>query len=126
MPERTIAQTFPEQPIDRLLKRSVVICSAEGDNEVLYVTDAFERHTGYTRAEVIGRNMRLLQGEGTEPEAARMFGYLIRRGLSGKVMITNYRKDGSAFRHVCDLRPVRDAEGRVVKFVCLQTPEPLD
>ena len=36
------------------------------DDPIVYVNPAFERMTGYPRDEVVGRNCRLLQGEGAD------------------------------------------------------------
>jgi len=38
----------------------------QDDNPIIYVNDAFERMTGYSASEVIGRNCRFLQGEKTD------------------------------------------------------------
>ena len=102
--------------------QSAVICMADGGNRVVYVSEAFERHTGYPVAEALGRNLSFLQGPDTEPEAVREFRRLITGGLAGTVRITNYRKDGSRFVHECEFRPVRDADGRVTHFVAIQRP----
>lgn len=99
---------------------SAVICTADGGNRVVYVSEAFERHTGYPVAEALGRNLSFLQGPDTEPEAVGEFRRLISGGHAGTVRITNYRKDGSRFLHECEFRPVRDADGRVTHFVAIQ------
>ena len=48
------------------------------DNPLVYVSDAFERLTGYSREVVVGRNCRFLQGEDTDPEAVKKIGEAIR------------------------------------------------
>lgn len=39
------------------------------DEPLVYVNEGFERTTGYSDDELLGRNCRLLQGPGTDPEA---------------------------------------------------------
>jgi PAS domain S-box-containing protein len=105
-----------------LVGQSAVICSAEEGNRVLYVSDEFERHTGYTAAEAIGRNLSFLQGPATEAAAVKEFRRLIDTATPGMVRITNYRKDGALFLHECEFRPVFDASGKVTHFVTIQRP----
>ncbi|SFS15353.1 PAS domain-containing protein [Yoonia litorea] len=101
---------------------SAVICLASSGTPVMYVSDAFEAHTGYPAAEVIGRSLKILQGPETEPESISHFRRLIKDGVSGIVRITNYRKNGSPFLHECALRPIRSASGELTHFVAIQTP----
>ncbi len=117
-----VADAYPEQPLTELLNGSVVICSDAPGNPVIAITDNFSLHTGYSRAEILGRNLRLLQGPETSPEAVAMFGYLIRTKQAGKIKILNYRKDGTKFWHVCDLRPIIPPDRDVTYFICVQRP----
>lgn len=99
---------------------SAVVCSATPGNPVIFVSDAFEKHTGYAPNEVIGQNLSLLQGPQTEPSSVERFRHLIKQGKAGRIVITNYRKDGTPFEHVCDLRPIRDDNDEVALFVAIQ------
>lgn len=106
--------------MDEAKQQSSVVCTAERGNPVLYVSDAFEAHTGYAPAQAIGRNLSFLQGPATEPEAVAAFRDLISSGKAGRVRITNYRRDGTTFVHECDFRPVRDAKDQVTHFIAVQ------
>ena len=87
------------------------------DNPVIYVSPSFEQLTGYTTAEVVGRNCRFLQGAGTDPETVSRIRAAVRQGESCKVELLNYRKDGVPFWNELSISPVRDDEGRVTHFV---------
>ena len=109
----------------RVLQRSVeasvngvvITDVARNDHAIIYVNEAFQTLTGYREAELIGRNCRILQGEGTDPEAVAQ----LRRQLAAErdchVMLCNYRKDGSQFWNALHVSPVPDAGGRVSHFV---------
>lgn len=101
---------------------AAVICTTEPGNPVVFVSDAFEAHTGYAPADVVGRSLAMLQGKGTEPEAVQLFRDLINSAKPGKIRITNYRKDGTEFLHECELRPIFDADGTVTHFAAIQRP----
>ncbi|MGL4237590.1 PAS domain-containing protein [Tabrizicola sp.] len=117
-----VAQRLDAEERDGLAGESVVICFAAEGNQVLFVSEAFERHTGYPAQEAIGRNLSFLQGPETEPEAVEKFRHLISTGSAGTVLITNYRKDGSRFLHECEFRPVRDGSGIITHFITIQRP----
>lgn len=89
------------------------------DNPIMYATPAFERRTGYSRAELLGRNCRLLQGAATDKaEVAR-----IRRALWEMMPVTsvllNYRKDGSPFLNAFSIRPSFGVAGDLRSFVSI-------
>jgi diguanylate cyclase (GGDEF)-like protein/PAS domain S-box-containing protein len=91
------------------------------DNPVIYVNPAFETMTGYTAAEVIGRNCRFLQG--TEQDQAALQG--LRTAIHARrechVTLRNYRKDGTPFWNELHVSPVFDPNGQVTHFVGIQT-----
>jgi PAS domain S-box-containing protein len=91
------------------------------DNPIIYANPAFERLTGFARAEVLGCNCRILQGVETDPAAVAELRRAVREGLPCAVELLNYRKDGSTFWNALSVSPVRDADGRLTHFVGVQT-----
>ncbi len=90
------------------------------DNPIVYVNPAFERVTGYAAGEVVGRNCRLLQGEGTEPAAVAAVRQAVREARTDTVELLNYRKDGTPFWNCLSISPITDAAGRLTHFVGVQ------
>ena len=73
---------------------------------IVFVNDAFERRTGYTRSEVLGRNPRLLQGKRTQrPQLDR-----VREALQSqqpvRVELINYTKHGEPYWVELEIVPV--------------------
>jgi PAS domain S-box-containing protein len=90
------------------------------DNPIVYVNPAFERITGYSSAEVHGRNCRFLHGEDRfQPGTAELRAAIQAQG-EARVVLRNYRKDGSLFWNQLYVAPVRNDEGRVTHFVGVQ------
>ncbi len=91
------------------------------DNPIVDTNPAFERMSGYRRAEILGTNCRFLQGRhGDQPERA-----IIRRAIAESrevgVTILNERKDGEPFWNELHISPVFDVDGRLTHFVGVQT-----
>ncbi|NIZ91466.1 SpoIIE family protein phosphatase [Kineococcus rubinsiae] len=91
------------------------------DDPLIWVSPSFEQLTGYTGAEVVGRNCRFLQGADTDPEAVAH----LRRGLAAQETVSqtlvNYRHDGSAFYNHLVISPVFDAAGTLTHHVSVQS-----
>lgn len=90
---------------------------AQRDNPIIYVSPGFEKLTGYSAAEVVGRNCRFLQGPGTDRETVARLRSAIGNGQSCTVELLNYRKDGTSFWNELSISPVRDEQGRLTHFV---------
>ena len=100
----------------------VTITDPDGpDNPTVYASEAFERITGYDPEEVLGRNMRFLQGEATDPAAVSALREGIDAGERVSATLLNYRADGTRFWNRVDVAPVRDEDGRVTNYVGFQT-----
>ena len=91
------------------------------DRPLIYVNEGFERMTGYTRAEVLGRNCRFLQGPGTSADAVAEIRAALSQRRECVVEILNYRKDGSPFWNRLSISPVRDGGGALTHFIGIQS-----
>jgi methyl-accepting chemotaxis protein PixJ len=90
------------------------------DYPLIYCNPAFEKMTGYSQAEMMGKNCRLLQGEETDPDAIAEIRLALREKRNCKVTLKNYRRDGTTFWNELTISPVLDELGRVTHFVGMQ------
>jgi phosphoserine phosphatase RsbU/P len=120
-----------ERPNAQLeLKDRALAASAEGitiadatlaDNPLIYANAGFERLTGYSVAEVLGRNCRFLQGAGTDIETVDLLRTAVREKREVTVQLLNYRKDGTPFWNRLSITPVLDGSGAVTHFIGVQS-----
>jgi len=116
------------EELRRLLDRAVaassngIVITDPGlpDNPIVYVNPAFERTTGYPKEEAVGRNCRFLQGEDRDQPALDEVRAAVREGRECRVVLRNYRKDGSHFWNELYISPVYEEEGRLINFVGVQ------
>lgn len=99
----------------------IIISDARSpDLPVLYVNPAFERMTGYSAAEVLGRNCRFLQtNDRNQPELDQLRTAL-REGTDCTVILRNYRKDGTRFWNELTISPIYDTRGNLTHFLGIQ------
>lgn len=109
--------TSPDDLIAKSVVAAVVSNPRMPDNPIIACNDAFCRLTGYSRAEIIGRNCRFLRGERTEIEQTAMLRDAVSAGRPAMVELINYRKDGSAFRNAVMIAPLFDEDGALEYYL---------
>lgn len=92
------------------------------DNPMIYVSEEFETHTGYSPEEALGRNCRFLQGPGTDPNAVEAIRAALAARTTFTIDILNYRKSGEPFINRLRIRPLFDDAGELIYFVGAQNP----
>ncbi|KAG2622547.1 hypothetical protein PVAP13_3KG000048 [Panicum virgatum] len=76
--------------------------------------------TGYSSNEVVGRNCRFLQGSGTDPAEIAKIRQALSAGSNYCGRLLNYKKDGTPFWNLLTIAPIKDEDGRVLKFIGMQ------
>jgi PAS domain S-box-containing protein len=104
----------------------VLTGSAYRDTPLLYANRAARRLTGYSLRELIGTNLRRLQGPRTDPESVARLRTAIRNWNATTVEIVNYRADGTRFVNRVSLVPAPDATGTVEHWFGIQAVVPGD
>ncbi len=122
------SSTFSRADLHGLLESdevemSVVISDPSlPDNPMIYVSEEFEAHTGYSIEDATGQNCRFLQGAETSAFAVEA----IRQGLKAQTRFTidliNYRKDGTPFVNRLRIRPIYDQSGSLLFYAGAQNP----
>jgi two-component system sensor histidine kinase/response regulator len=97
---------------------SIVITDLDGRIE--YVNETFVRNTGYSRAEVIGGNPRILQSGKTPPETYAALWDALTHGRVWMGEFYNRRKDGSEYVEYASLTPIKQPDGRISHYVAVK------
>jgi PAS domain S-box-containing protein len=102
---------------------SILITTSDLDApgpSIVYVNPAFEKMTGWSRAEVLGKSPRILQG----PETDRRIFADLRDKLHGSQIwegrALNYRKDGSEFWMEWSIVSLKNERGKVYQYIAIQ------
>lgn len=95
----------------------IVICEAGADQRVVYANRAFEDLTGFPSADLIGRNLRVLQGNDREQQGRYALKQAIEHGDSCQVLLRNYRRNGGMYWADLHIQPIRDAGGAVTHYI---------
>lgn len=109
----------------RLLRRAIestgdgitIVDAIAPDMPMVYANAAFERITGYSQAEALGRNCRFLQGGDHAQEGLETVRNALATKQDAQSRLRNYRKNGELFYNQLSLSPVRDEAGALTHFV---------
>nr|AML76981.1 putative LOV domain-containing protein [Pilgerodendron uviferum] len=108
----------------------VVVNAQEPDRPIIYANLVFEQVTGYRADEVLGRNCRFLQFQGTFPKRRyplvdiRVIAEISRclsKGSEFQGEILNFRKDGSPLMNELYIKPIYNDEGIITYFLGVQS-----
>ena len=94
---------------------TVVITDAEGTME--YVNPKFMELTGYTAAEAIGQNPRILKSGRQPPKFYQELWKTITRGGEWHGELHNRKKNGDLYWESASISPIKNDEGMVTHFV---------
>jgi len=97
---------------------SIVITDASG--AILYTNPAFAKNTGYSCAEALGQNPRILKSGKQDAAFYRQLWDVLQRGEVWHGHFINQRKDGTLYNEEATISPVRDAAGKVVNYVAVK------
>ena len=98
---------------------SVLITDAQ--QRIIYVNPGFERLTGYSAAEVIGRVPgHLLQGPATDRGTVARIRQQIAAGKPFYEEILNYRRDKTPYWISLAINPIFGGDGRIERFISVQ------
>lgn len=118
--ERETGSSLLERAIAASSNGMIVTDATLPDYPIIWVNAGFERMTGYSAAEVIGKNSRFLTRGDTAQPALDELRQTITAGKSCCVVLRNYRKDGTLFWNELSVSPVRDATGKLTHYIGIQ------
>ncbi len=112
--------TLLERSVESSTNGVIIVDAQSRELPMVYVNAAFERITGYSRSEALGRNCRFLQGEDTDPATVKQLREAVAEQRDVHVVIRNYRRDGKVFWNDLYISPVRDETGEVTHYLGVQ------
>lgn len=93
-----------------------VITEARVPFRILSVSTGWQRLSGWTREEAVGRTLKIVQGAQTEPESLAALMQAVREQRPISLRLTNYTKSGESFVHQVSCEPLRDPAGETQCF----------
>lgn len=90
------------------------------DLPLVYINKAFEKITGYSQEETLGKNCRFLQGADREQKERYQLKEAIMNKQPIEITLRNYRKNGEMFYNHLIITPLFDVHGNVLYYLGVQ------
>ena len=101
----------------------LIITEAEALNQsepnIVFVNEAFVRHTGYQFDEAVGKTAHILHGRLTDEAAIKKIKAAMQAWQPAKVELISYKKNGEAFWQDLDLVPISDESGVFTHWILI-------
>ncbi len=109
---RTLSRAIEASPT------SIIITGMDGS--IQYVNPKFTQVTGYTSAEVMGKNPRILKTDRTPVGIHIDLWNTISSGREWKGELCNRKKNGELFWELASISPIQDDEGKITQYIAVK------
>lgn len=99
---------------------SEMILITDTKGVIRYVNPSFERTTGFTKEEALGKNPRILKSGRQTADFYRQMWDTLTKGEVWSGHLTNRRKNGTLFEEEATISPILDPEGKILNFVAVK------
>lgn len=120
IPAAALARTLVGAVAAAGISITIADCQAP-DWPLVYANQAFEKLTGYPIEQILGRNCRFLQGPGTDPTHTAAIRDVLTSGDEIRIVLRNYRRDGTPFWNDLHLSAVRNLDGALTHYIGYQS-----
>lgn len=114
------------QEKDRILLETAVEQAAESivitdrDASIIYVNPFFEKVTGYTKAEAVGQNPRILKSGKYDEFFYKEMWSALSTGNVWTGFIINQKKNGELYEEEATISPIMDSYGTIINYVAVK------
>ena len=98
----------------------LIVDAQQPDLPIVYCNNAFTEITGYSLEEVFGKNCQFLQNDDRDQEAIITMAKAIQKGEACRVVLRNYRKDGTLFWNDLSITPLFNEKKKLTHFIGVQ------
>jgi len=96
-----------------------IIVMTDVHGNIQFVNPAYERTTGFSQEEALGKNQRILKSGEQDEQFYKSFWQTISGGSTWEGRMVNKRKDGTLYTMEMTVSPVRDTANKIVNYVAV-------
>lgn len=97
---------------------AIIITDIEG--YIQYVNPAFEKIAGYSCADMVARNITLLDSGQNDPSFISQIWDCLKRGEIWRGRFINQKKDKSLYESEATISPIKNTAGKIINYVSVQ------
>ena len=97
-----------------------IISVADLNGNIVYVNEEFEKISGYTKEELLGKPHSIFRHPQTPKETFKDLWKTIQANKSWKGLIKNIKKDGTSFYTKITVIPITDTNNTILEYLALR------
>ncbi|MBC7388633.1 MAG: PAS domain-containing protein [Opitutaceae bacterium] len=107
----------------KLLKDlGTAILITDVNQQIRFASSKFEKMTGYSKEEVLGRKPNFLQGKDTDFKTNERIRLALKCGEEVAATVLNYKKEGTPYHCQLHIQPVYNKKKKLVNFLAIEKP----
>jgi len=118
--DRKRAEAERERMMAAIEQAGEAIVITDPDGAIQYINPAFEKVSGYTQAEAMGQNPKVLKSGHQDEIFYQQLWETISSGKTWSGRIINKKKDGTLYTEDATISPVFNAAGRIINYVAVK------
>ena len=92
------------------------------NQQIRFTSTEFEKMTGYSKEEVIGRKPNFLQGKDTDMKTNERIRQALKCGDQVTATVLNYKKEGTPYHCQLTIQPVYNKKKKLVHYLAIEKP----
>ncbi len=118
--ERKKAQEVQRRLATAIEQAAETVVITDSSAIIQYVNPAFEKTTGYSKAEAIGQNPHILKSGHQDAQFYDKLWQTVTKGEVWSGRLVNRKKDGSIYYEDATISPVKDEKGNICNYVAVK------
>ncbi len=118
--ERKQLEAERERLMTAVQQLGEIILITDTTGKIVFVNNAFETVTGFSREEAIGQTPRILKSGVHDEAFYKQLWETITQGRIWKSRIVNRKKDGTLYTESATISPVKTASGKITHYVAVK------
>jgi diguanylate cyclase (GGDEF)-like protein/PAS domain S-box-containing protein len=118
--QRRLAESWADKLLMAVDQNPATVYISDLDGRIEYVNDQFVETTGYTRAEAIGQNSRMLRPLGSDDAVYRDLWQTVEAGRSWRGELQTRRRDGTLCWDRTLISPIKDRDGMITNYMAIK------
>ena len=105
---------------NKIVDATNIVSKADLKGRITYVNDKFVEISGYTRAELIGKQHNIVRDPNLSPAIFKELWETIQSKNVWEGVISNLRKDGSRYTVSASIFPILDEDGETLEYISIR------
>lgn len=113
-------KTITIEQLNNAIDKTTLVSKTDLKGKITYVNDAFEKLSGYSKKELLGKSHNIIRDPNTPKEIFKDMWETIKSKKSWHGTITNLAKNGTNYTVDATIFPILNVDGRIMEYIAIR------